>query len=373
MSHAISEKMKEGLASEVFPGAVLLIASREKVHFHEAFGFAQIRPVQTRMDCDTLFDLASLTKPIATATAIALLQKADLLCLKDFLAKYLPLFSGGKKAEVRLFHLLNHSSGLPAWRPYYKTVTQREKVEKGFLGSSEAKKLVYQMASQEALIAAPGEKTLYSDVGFILLAAVVERISGMTLDQFCDAQFFSKLGPEAPFFIPTGGSFPEKADQRFAATEDVGWRNGVICGRVHDDNAYAMGGVAGHAGLFSTTFGLLRAVRAWLESIQGAGILDPEIATQYVNRQAGDKFPKGASWGLGWDTPSRPSSSGRFFSPQSFGHLGFTGTSIWVDIENDLIVLLLSNRVHPSSGNEQIRRFRPALHDIIFQELVGGA
>jgi len=370
MSQAISEKMRAGLAASVFPGAVLLVALRKEVVFHEAFGFAQLKARPLKMNCETCFDLASLTKAIATTTAIALLEQEGLICLKDALSKYLPSFSEGNKSEVRLFHLLNHASGLPAWRPYYEAVIKRDTLEEGFLGSAQAKAMIYEMAHEEGLIFRPGQQSLYSDIGFILLSELIEQVSGMRLDQFCAKYFFSRLGTEVPFFRPAGAA--PAGETSFAATETVDWRGGLICGTVHDDNAYVMGGVSGHAGLFSTAFRLFQAVLAWVESIHGGGFLKSELAAKYVQRQVGGESPKGSSWGLGWDTPSSPSSSGHYFSPHSFGHLGFTGTSIWVDLEKDLIVLLLTNRVHPSRKNEQIRAFRPELHDLIVQEFVGG-
>ena len=147
---------------------------------------------------------------------------------------------------------------------------------------------------------------------------------------------------------------------------------------VHDDNAYVMGGVSGHAGLFSTATGVYQLVCTWLDSAKGSEFFDRELALRFIARQEGNQSPKGSSWGLGWDTPSRPtkaegpaiSSSGHFFSDNSFGHLGYTGTSIWVDRKHNLIIILLTNRVHPSRENRKIQSFRPELHDVVFKEIV---
>ncbi|MFQ5950082.1 MAG: serine hydrolase domain-containing protein, partial [Nitrospiria bacterium] len=188
------------------------------------------------------------------------------------------------------------------------------------------------------------------------------------------------------YFINRGRRPPAYRRRSFAATELSSWRGKVICGTVHDDNAYAMGGIAGHAGLFSTAREVYRLVRFWLDALKGEGILDPSLTALFVTRQKGRGVPAQSSWGLGWDTPSHPStsdappstsnippsSSGRYFSSASFGHLGFTGTSIWVDRARDLAVILLTNRIHPSRANEKIRSFRPALHDVIFKEVAGG-
>lgn len=380
MSNRITETIEEGIADEVFPGAVLLVAYRGRICFHKAFGLAVIQPKRTEMTCGTLFDIASLTKPLATAAATAFLLQKKVLTLEDPIGKYIPAYVSGEKFRVTLFHLLNHSAGLPDWKPYYEEIVQRDIEEKGFLGSQDAKTAIYQMAEEEALIASAGEKSCYSDIGFILLGKIIEKITSMPLDQFCEENIFSRCESDAPFFIPIKDSKPNLFDRSVAATENLAWRNGVVRGIVHDDNAYVMGGVAGHAGLFSTATGVYKLICAWLDSIKGAGHLDREIARLFVTRQGGEHLPKGASWGLGWDTPSCPikakgsaiSSSGHYFSADSFGHLGYTGTSIWVDRKHDLIVILLTNRVHPSHENNKIRHFRPELHDIIFKEIVDG-
>ncbi len=375
----IFEKMKEGLRSSVFPGAVLLIAHREKIVMHEAFGAAMIMPEKQEMRRETVFDLASLTKPLVTTAAMALLLQDKGLSLEDRLTKYIPEFSGGDKDDMTLFHLLTHSSGLPAWRPYSQAILEQEKNEKDFIGSKEAETTVLKMAHDEALIALPGEKSLYSDVGFILLGEVIEQVSQMSLDLFYTQQILTPSKSTESFFVPIDESPSDLEHFPFAATEDLPHRNGVIQGIVHDDNAYVMGGVAGHAGLFSTALGVYHLVSAWNSALKGSGFLSPEIATRFVTRQQGREVPEGSSRALGWDTPSHPrgsdgpgiSSSGHHFSASSFGHLGFTGTSIWVDQEKELVVIFLSNRVHPSSKNEAIRKFRPELHDIIFEEVVG--
>jgi CubicO group peptidase (beta-lactamase class C family) len=340
----IAQKMEDGVASGAFPGGVLLVHYQGRVIFHEAFGSASVLPNPLPMTRDTLFDLASLTKPLATAAAVACLIQEGALKLGDPLSKFIPEFSGGDKGEVTHFHLLNHSSGLPDWKPYYQEVAMRGKKEEGYLGSPAAKRGIYQMAHQECLTSLPGTRSLYSDIGFILLGEVIEKVAGEPLHRFCYRQIFSKLKAKETFFI-TFGRRP--------------WREKVIRGWVHDENAYAMGGVAGHAGLFSTAGEVYLLVRLWLDSIRGEGGLDPSLATLFVTCQQGSGVPAGSSWGLGWDTPSRPvSSSGSYFSSSSFGHLGFTGTSIWVDRKKDLVVILLTNRIQ--------------LHDLIFQEVVCG-
>jgi len=373
-------QMRQGLAASVFPGGVLLVAHQNEIVCHEAFGFRMIHPKREKMQTETFFDLASLTKPLVTATLIARLYQQKLVDLQDPLVKYLPAFSGGPKNEVTLFHLLNHCAGLPAWQPYYQDILIREKKAPGFLGSAEAKQKVFKMANAENLISQPGESSCYSDIGFILLGQVIEKIYDMPLDRCFMQHIASPLNLSESVFPHTDRDHKQAGRISFAATEDSAWRKTVIVGEVHDDNAYVMGGAAGHAGLFATAAGVYQLVRAWIDSIQGSGFLSAEIASGFVSRPKDVKTPQGTSWALGWDTPSvsrmqvNPtiSSSGHHFSASSFGHLGFTGTSIWVDLENALVVILLTNRVHPKRENDAIRSFRPKIHDTIFETVIHG-
>ncbi len=372
MDDCISQKMSEGVVSGVFPGAVLLVARQGNIVYHKPFGLQDLELRRSEVACNTLFDIASLTKPLATAAAIVLLIQEGSLNLDDPVSRHIPSYASGGKAGIRLFHLLNHCAGLPDWRPYYKSIAKRDEADRGFLGSPEAKHLVYQMARNEALISSPGELSLYSDIGFIVLGEVIELVSGMSLNQFCETQIFSLLHDDRPFFSPLNDPAFDRLNQSIAATEHLSWRGGFIRGIVHDDNAYAMGGLAGHAGLFSTAMGVYQLVQLWRKSLKEEGPFDPKIANHFLSRKKGSGFPKESSWGLGWDTPSSlNSSSGQFFSESSFGHLGYTGTSIWVDQEKDLTVILLTNRVHPSHENRKIKIFRPELHNVVFKEILG--
>jgi CubicO group peptidase (beta-lactamase class C family) len=292
------------------------------------------------------------------------------ISLDDPLSRFISGFSRGSKREVTLGHLLTHSSGLPDWKPYFQTIAKRAKKEQGFLGSAEAKATVYALARKEPLISAPGETSRYSDIGFMLLGEIIEKVGGASLHRICSRKIFSKISCRETFFINQGRRPAAARNRDFAATEDSVWRSRVVSGIVHDDNTYAMGGVSGHAGLFSTAKEVYQLVRLWLDSLKGRGIFDAALASNFLTRQRGKWVPARSSRGLGWDTPSRPSSSGQYFSKSSFGHLGFTGTSVWIDPKVDLAVILLTNRIHPDTSNEQIRAFRPALHDIIFREIV---
>jgi CubicO group peptidase (beta-lactamase class C family) len=228
------------------------------------------------------------------------------------------------------------------------------------------------LIKQEALIYKTGERSLYSDLGFMLLGIVVERLSGCSLDRFVAEQIARLLNADPFRFLPIGwkqeGDISLLAGQ-IAPTEWDMWRGRLLCGEVHDENAAALGGVAGHAGLFGSAEAVLAVTGAWLSGYhRRSSTIDSDIVREFSTRD--ERIP-GSSWALGWDTPSTPSSSGRYFSSRSFGHLGFTGTSIWIDPMCELEVVLLSNRVHPTRNNEAIKLFRPVIHDLVRQECMG--
>jgi CubicO group peptidase (beta-lactamase class C family) len=205
----------------------------------------------------------------------------------------------------------------------------------------------------------------------MLLGFVIERLSGLTLDQFVYEHIVQPLKAQPLCYLPTdqeGESRKKTMNNLIAPTEHDSWRGRLLCGEVHDENAAVLGGVAGHAGLFGTAEAVLAVTGAWLRGYHHKpSILNSDVVRDFTRRQT---TMSESSWVLGWDTPSTPSSSGQYFSSQSFGHLGYTGTSIWIDPVRELEVVLLSNRVHPSRKNEGIRVFRPAIHDLVYQESV---
>ncbi len=344
----IDPQMQQGLADCVFPGGILLVHARGEIVFHRAYGMTSLQPDQKPMTCNTLFDLASLTKPLVTTAAILLLVQSGALALSDPIAKHIPDFVGRWKAQVTLFHLLNHSSGLPAHRPYARALQTHDQAG------------LYACVHAEPLLTVPGTQSRYSDLGFMLLGELIERISGETLDRFFDRRISQIAG------CVSAGFCPDRTRMQIAATAAI-HDTSIPC--VHDENACVVGGVAGHAGLFATAEDTYRLARLWTDSIAGVGPFDAALALQCVTRQ---KHIPTSTWGLGWDTPSRVgSSSGQCFSRDSFGHLGFTGTSLWVDRPRDLMVILLTNRVYPDPENQKIKAFRPRLHDIVFKEVVG--
>jgi CubicO group peptidase (beta-lactamase class C family) len=321
------------------------------------------------MAMHTIFDLASLTKPLATSVAMMLLVSEQKINLDDPVIKFCPGFGVFGKEAITLRHLLNHSSGLPHWKPYYEDVLNREKDgQSNFVASRGAKEYVLNRIHVERPLAPAGVQGVYSDLGFMILGEIVEAVSGSTLDRFCEDKIFKPLGLKDMYFVDLTRSKAQSAGETIAPTEDCPWRKRVLCGEVHDDNAYVMGGVAGHAGLFSSA----RDVHQLLIRLSGCfhgthPFLSQKLLQEFLTK---DTSVKSSTYALGWDTPSADgSSSGRYFSLHSVGHLGFTGTSIWWDLERDCHVVLLSNRVHPTRKNDKLKEFRPYIHDLIMTTL----
>ncbi|MCA1838131.1 MAG: serine hydrolase [Actinobacteria bacterium] len=371
-SDPIGIAMQGAVSEGVFPGAVLLVRLRGAIRYHAAFGSTALIPAPQRTTVDTLYDLASLTKPLATVTAVLLLIQEHAVSLDDLVEHHMPELRGTDAGQASLYHLLNHSSGLPAWRPLYECLDEDGRVRRGELPREQAIQTVVSLIGQEALIYPRGSRSVYSDLGFILLGIAIERVTGRSLDAFCRTRMYDVLGATPLSFRPLQSTAVRQPTDPsgIAATEKDSWRGRVLRGEVHDENAFALGGVAGHAGLFGTAMAVSVLTTAWLRASLGSdNLLKAELARKFVTRQ--EQTP-GSSWGLGWDTPSPPSSAGSRFSSHSFGHLGYTGTSIWIDRKSEMEVILLSNRVHPTRNNTAIQRFRPLIHDQICQELMGG-
>lgn len=368
----VGREIQAAIERGVFPGAVLLVRAGESISYLRAFGDRQVEPERGQMQEGTIFDLSSLTKPLATAVAVMLLVHDGKLRSGDRVTRFLHNFGARGKTHITVRHLLCHSSGLPAWRPYYKEILRIEqRGEKvNFLGSRPAKEHVYNAIGREGAETPPGSKTVYSDLGFMVLGELVELISGTTLDRFCQGRIFRPLGMRSTSFIDLSMVRARRirpVKEMIAATERCPWRQRVLCGEVHDDNAYAMGGVSGHAGLFSsardidTLLGCLKA--CWAGK---ADFIPTAIVREFWTR---DPLPD-STWTMGWDTPAPyNSAAGKLFSPNTIGHLGFTGTSFWMDLERDRHVVLLTNRVHPRRDNEAIKDLRPIIHDLVNEAL----
>ena len=370
---AVEDAFHEAVGQGVFPGAVVLVGRGEETVFAGAFGARSLVPEKTPMRPDTIFDLASLTKPLATAPAIMLLVREKKIRLEDRITRFFPNFGVLGKTHVTFRHLLAHSAGLPAWKAYYEDVVRDQKRGKvNFLASHAAKHYVFEQIHREKALSAPGAQALYSDLGYMLLGEVIEEITGWGLDRYCQDKLYKPMGLRSTSFIDLTQIRTRRLQpvhEVIAPTEDCPWRKRVLCGEVDDDNAYAMGGVAGHAGLFSNAEDIHRFVLRLRRCLAGDDPQLPgELVREFLTR---DASVAGSTFALGWDTPSAEnSSSGECFSPASVGHLGFTGTSIWWDLEKDCHIILLTNRVHPARSNDKIKTFRPQIHDLIMKTVL---
>ena len=364
--------LRHAVETGAFPGAVILVSRAGQVVHHAAFGSRRLDPRPDPMQPDTVFDLSSLTKPLATATAFMLLVQDRKVQLDDRVTRFFPNFGVHGKTYVTFRHLLAHCSGLAAWRPYFREIARRDREGRlNFLASQGAKEFVYEKIHREPAEYETGTQSLYSDLGFMLLGQLIELVTRGPLDRFCRERIFRPLGLRATGFVDLTELRARRltpVTERIAATERCPWRLKVLCGEVHDDNAYAMGGVAGHAGLFASAPDIdalvcrLRACWRGEDSFVASGLV-----REFWTRRA---TVPGSTWALGWDTPTpEASSAGRHISGRAVGHLGFTGTSLWIDLERDAHVILLTNRVHPRRDNDAIKALRPAVHDAVLEAL----
>ena len=362
--------MDQAVRDGVFPGGVLAVRLAGELKSLVVAGCLSSDP-DDPVQISTVYDLASLTKPLATVTSILLLVQSGKLDLDAPVKHTLGDLEGAPIGAATLRDLLQHRSGLPGWRPLYEGLTA-----KGIAwGRSESvRQAVLHLIGEEPLMYRRGEKSEYSDLGFILLGLTVERASGQPLDEYFYESVARPLAAQPLCFNPTATDChparPAVDVSSIAPTEWDEWRRQLLKGQVHDENAAAMGGVAGHAGLFGTAEAVLAVSGVWLRSYEGQrSMLEQRLVREFTRRSSPCLH---SSWALGWDTPTAPSSSGSHLSPESFGHLGYTGTSLWIDPRRKLEVLLLTNRVHPTRKNEGIRAFRPLIHDMVFQEIVSG-
>jgi CubicO group peptidase (beta-lactamase class C family) len=357
----IIELLKGGVLEGVFPGAVLLVGQGGRIALFEAMGSRSSGPHAASMTKGTIFDLASLTKPLATTLAIMKLVDQGNLYLDQTLEGLLPCDLPKDKRVLTPRLLLSHCAGFADWRPFY--------VELEHLEIEKRKESLRERLLNMPLVYLPAKETVYSDLGFMLLEWIVEVKAGMSLPVYLERYFYGPLLMKNTFFSGNVANVKLTEDE-FAATEDCPWRKKIISGCVHDENAYALGGYSGHAGLFGTAEEVYTLVNLLRTHFLGErnDYLRPETARMFFTRQ---DLVKGSTWALGWDTPSpKGSSSGKYFSPNSVGHLGFTGTSVWMDLDKDIIVIFFTNRVHPTRNNEKIKAFRPRIHDLVMEEIL---
>jgi CubicO group peptidase (beta-lactamase class C family) len=373
----VDRAIDKAIAGAELPGAVVLARmprEGELLEHCSRRGLAVMQPERIPMARDTLFDLASLTKPIATTTALLWLVHEGAVGLDDPVAKYLPAFAERDKDAVTLRQLLTHSSGLKPWRAFHELYLEKErKTGERLLATPAAREGIIDRTLRSALVHEPGSAAVYGDLDFIVLGALVEAVARQPLDDFCSERIFAPLGMRDTFFVRLAdgaSSLPEPLRRRVAATENCPWRGRVLWGEVHDPNAWAMGGVAGHAGLFSTADDIMTFALALLDAWHGrSDALPTQTLREFTRRQ---QLPEGSDWALGWDTPTvGASSSGQHFGEQSIGHLGFTGTSLWIDLEREAVVVLLTNRVHLVAKKSRFE-LRPQIHDLVLEAFLAG-
>ena len=352
---SVDELMRQAVADGVFPGGVLLISKDRSIVFCKAYGHANIftgRPVNKH----TVFDLASLTKPLATTLAIIKLIEKRQIDLNHTIGSILPPFKHTDKSQITIRDLLTHQSGLPAHRPYYQQLR--------CLPPDVRQNALRNLLVKERLIYPVGKNPVYSDLGFMILKWAIETICGQRLDRFLQKEIYQPLGLQHLFFP---GLDAQVDDHDFAATEKCPWRKTLLEGIVHDDNAYIVGGIEGHAGLFGTAGDVHCMLLELLTGYHGQSrsrLFRGALLHRFFECQPD------AQRALGFDSPSVPvSSCGRYFSTRTVGHLGFTGTSFWMDLERSVIVVLLTNRVHPTRNNMKIKVLRPVLHDAVMQAM----
>lgn len=351
--------IEAAIADRVFPGGSIAVTHRGRLVALKAFGRFTYDSHSTLVAPDTLFDVASVSKVVATTTVAMVLYQRGLLDLEAPVAGIVPEFArdgDARRRAVTLRMLLAHSSGLPAYEKLFLKARTREELLRA--------------AFTTPLVAEPGSRAEYSDIGFIVLGEALARVAVETLDRFCQREVFGPLGMAHTTYNP-----PLEARAQIPPTQDDRmFRKRIIQGEVQDENASVLGGVAGHAGVFSSAGDLARFAHTMLGS--GLPILRPETVALFTRREAASApTSRASSRALGWDTPSSPSQSGKYFSTHAYGHLGYTGTSLWIDPARELSVVLLTNRTWPDSSNQvssqAIKRVRPKFHDAVVEALDG--
>jgi len=338
--------LEQAIAEQAFPAAVIEVGNTGQMAWRQAFGRLTYDPHSARTTDATIFDLASLTKVVSTTPLVMQQFERGVLALDDPVSAHIAEWRGQDRADVTLRDLLAHCSGLPAWRPYFKELDGQEMYERAI--------------SAEPLEYTPRTRSVYSDLDFMLLGFIVHGRMPLT-ERF--ALMLTQMGiVEEIQFTP-----PLLWYARMAPTEHDEWRGRVLVGEVHDDNAAALGGIAGHAGLFGTAAAVGAYAMHLLQVLDGrSGVFRRTTLEEFVTRRG--EIP-GSSRALGWDTMLPTSSCGTRMSARAFGNTGFTGTSLWIDPEKDVYVVLLTNRVHPTRTNEAIGHVRPAVHDAVLAEL----
>jgi CubicO group peptidase (beta-lactamase class C family) len=346
LADTIARLLHRAAADSAFPGAYAAVGRRSGVVASVAAGRIDWDSTAAIPHDSTLWDLASLTKVVGMTSALMQLVERGVVDLDAPAQRYLPQWTGPHKDRVTVRHLLTHTSGLPAFRRYDTLTTNADSI--------------VAMLIAEPLDTVPGARMVYSDIGAYLLGRIVERVSGHPLDRYLDDQVFRPLGMRETMYRP-----PAELRERIAPTE-VDSIRGKIHGAVHDPRAFYIGGVSAHAGLFGTARDLARFAQMYLNGgeLDGKRVFRPETIELFTARQVADR-------GLGWQKPSGTNAAGHLMSERAFGHTGFTGTSVWIDPAHDVFIILLSNRVNPTSVNPRIAGVRVALADAVMSVFTG--
>ncbi|MFQ6672791.1 MAG: serine hydrolase domain-containing protein [Candidatus Tectimicrobiota bacterium] len=357
--------LHEAVETGAVPGAVARVGVGDALLWEEAVGWAALTPTRRAATAETVYDVASVTKVAATASATCLLVGRGTVGLDDPAGRHLPDWPPDK-APVTVRHLLSHTAGFPGWKAYGRMWLEAHDLKGHEARPSQASRTwVLGAITRDDLITEPGEAWTYSDPGFIVLWELLEEVAGEPLEAVLTRELFGPLGMNDTFFVnlTTTGASPVASD-RLAPTEDCPTRGRLLCGEVHDLNAWALGGVAGHAGLFSTAADLHRLGAAWLAAIgeKPDGPFDPKSATEFVRLQRPELE---SPYALGWDSPQAERSlAGGRLGPAARGHWGYTGCSLWLDPARRLLIILATNRPHPhDTPPEAMAAFRPRFHE----------
>ncbi len=359
LKEEIEYVVEKALKKNIFSGACVSFSkSGRNFKWRESYSYGYTTKFESgkRVGKKTYFDLASLTKPLVTVLSVAVLIEKGKLDLHDRLSDCSGLSFSGDKKNIKISHLLSHSSGLPAHKPYYKQLVNVHLLKK--------KETIINWIKGEDICFLPGTNTLYSDLGFILLGFLIEDITGMPLDVFWEENVIAELNLQKELLFPKNKQIDPDI---CVATQNFKSDDNLLIGIVNDSNCRAMGGVAGHAGLFGTGTAVLSLCEHILEQAKGnerKKIYSSSILVKLLERKGK------SSWSYGFDTPTEGcSSSGLYFSDKSRGHLGFTGTSFWIDFDKNIVISVLTNRVHLSNDISGIREFRPLIHNTIMNTL----
>lgn len=344
MPKSVAQVFKTAIDKKIFSAAQVVVGQGKKRLLAGSFGRLGYRQRDPKCSEETLFDVASLTKPVVTTTLSLMAVQKNKISLEQKVSQWLPDFV--RKEDVRIRHLLSHQSGLPAYLPLYREVLGKD------LSPEEIQKIYVSEITRVDSSAPLGKKRLYSDLGFILLGFLLEKVYGERLDDLFWEQLSKPLAMEHSTFLPLENSYGINQIVISGISEV---RQKPLRGEVHDENAAALGGVAGHAGLFSTADDLEKFVHyVWDHA-------DDPVWKKYIG---GDVMPK-----LGWDTVSQPQSqAGSYFSDEAIGHLGFTGCSLWLDPKDQKYVILLTNRTLGHVSEKHFKTYRPKVHDLLIQE-----